>query len=276
MTKTKVLIAVKTYPSLSEKYNELVCTAGFKGDGTWVRIYPIPFRFLNYKERYKKWDYIDIDIVKNTKDFRIESFRPTDLQSDIKISGSLTSDKNWIERKKIVLKNVTSDLALLIKKAKTKYISLAMFKPKKVIDFIYEPTAREWDKKKLDKVKANLSIPNLFEEKTAVTEMFRIARKLPYKFSYIFTSSDDKEHKLMIEDWELGVLYWKYIDNGESEVYACKKVREKFFDWMYNKRDLYFMLGTTAANAMAKNPFIIIGTFYPPKDNQLYLNFEEE
>jgi hypothetical protein len=37
---TKVLISVKTYPTLSTKYNELVCTAGFLEDGSWVRIYP--------------------------------------------------------------------------------------------------------------------------------------------------------------------------------------------------------------------------------------------
>lgn len=44
MALTKVLIAVKTYPTLSAKYDELVCTAGFKEDGTWIRVYPIPFR----------------------------------------------------------------------------------------------------------------------------------------------------------------------------------------------------------------------------------------
>jgi len=49
MAKTKVLIAVKTYPTLSEKYDELVCTAGFKEDGTWIRIYPVPFRKLKQK-----------------------------------------------------------------------------------------------------------------------------------------------------------------------------------------------------------------------------------
>ena len=40
MPTTRVLIAVKTYPTLSEKYDELVCTAGFLEDGTWIRIYP--------------------------------------------------------------------------------------------------------------------------------------------------------------------------------------------------------------------------------------------
>jgi len=33
MALTKVLIAVKTYPTISAKYDELVCTAGFTENG---------------------------------------------------------------------------------------------------------------------------------------------------------------------------------------------------------------------------------------------------
>ncbi len=54
MAFTKVLIAVKTYPTLSRKYTELVCTAGFRDDGSWIRIYPSPFRFLATDQRYRK------------------------------------------------------------------------------------------------------------------------------------------------------------------------------------------------------------------------------
>lgn len=42
----RVLITVKTYPTLSKKYGETVCTAGLREDGSWVRIYPVPFRQL--------------------------------------------------------------------------------------------------------------------------------------------------------------------------------------------------------------------------------------
>ncbi|MCX8481853.1 MAG: hypothetical protein ORN58_08035, partial [Sediminibacterium sp.] len=76
MAKTKVLITVKTYPTISIKYDELVCTAGFLEDGTWIRIYPIQFRKKSFEEQYKKYDWIEIDLVKNNSDFRKESFRP--------------------------------------------------------------------------------------------------------------------------------------------------------------------------------------------------------
>jgi hypothetical protein len=34
--RTNVLITVKTYPTISVKYDELVCTAGFREDGSWT------------------------------------------------------------------------------------------------------------------------------------------------------------------------------------------------------------------------------------------------
>ncbi len=69
----KVLISVKTYPTLSKKYNELVCTAGLLEDGTWVRIYPLPFRGLEHDQQYKKWQWIKLDLEKNLSDRRPES-----------------------------------------------------------------------------------------------------------------------------------------------------------------------------------------------------------
>ena len=72
---------------------------------------------------------------------------------------------------------------------------------------------------------------------------------------------------LMIEDWELGMLYWNCLRmNGGDEAEACNKVREKYFVEFCNKKDLYFFLGTTKKfHNVGPNPFIVIGTFYPPK-----------
>jgi hypothetical protein len=67
----------------------------------------------------------------------------------------------------------------------------------------------------------------------------------------------------MIEDWELGALFWKYADNEEI---ACKKVKEKYFDNFIKKTDLHFFMGTTKQHHnISKNPVLIIGTFHPPK-----------
>lgn len=38
MTKLKILITVKTYPIPSQKYDELVCTAGVTENGEFIRL----------------------------------------------------------------------------------------------------------------------------------------------------------------------------------------------------------------------------------------------
>lgn len=81
------------------KYEELVCTAGFLENGSWIRIYPVPFRKLEYHNRYKKWQWIEIDLKKNTADFRPESFRPANLDKDIKMLGEIDTRNNWAIRR---------------------------------------------------------------------------------------------------------------------------------------------------------------------------------
>lgn len=278
MSLEKILIAVKTYPTLSEKYDELVCTAGFREDGSWIRIYPVPFRKLDYSNRYQKWQWITINVTKNIKDFRKESYRPTNIEDEIEMGKFVGTRNNWAERKQYVLKHVYYNMSELIEEAKDpqKGTSLAVFKPKEIIDFVWEPCEREWDKKKLDAVIANQAQQSLFDE-DATREIFKVAKKVPYEFSYIFTSEDGKERKLMVEDWELGKLFWNCLEraNGDETI-ACQKVKERFYDDFVHNKDLYLFLGTTKKfHNISQSPFIVIGTFYPLKEDftQLTLQF---
>lgn len=264
MALTKILVTVKTYPSISGKYDELVCTAGFREDGSWIRLYPIPFRKKEYDQRYKKYDWIEVDIVKNTSDFRPESYRPYLSDTKINIIGHIDTKKNWAERKPYVLRKVYTDLALLINEAKDKNIctSLAVFKPTKILDFIWEADAREWDRKKIESLKNNRSQLNLFEHPE---DPFDVVSKLPYKFRYVFEDINGKISKPMIEDWELGQLFWKRLAKHEgNESEALKDVRNKYYNDLALTKDLHFYLGTSQLHHYTShNPFMIIGTFYP-------------
>ena len=273
MALTKVLITIKTYPSLSEKYDELVCTAGFLEDGSMIRIYPVPFRKLDYEKQYKKYQWIEIDLEKRSSDFRPESFKPIDIDKAFKV-GEFVDTSQWERRRNFVLSTVYTDMSELIRKAKdpNDRTSLAVLKPKKIVDFIWKLTDREWNRTTLQKIKSRALQGDLFGNKGE--NPFEVVNKLPYKFSYVFITDDNKERTLMIEDWELGALYWKCLDLAKgNELQACQKVKQKYFDSML-KRDLFFYLGTTLEHhCVAPNPFIIIGLFYPPKIQQLSLGF---
>ena len=62
----KILITVKTYPIPSAKYDELVCTAGVKENGNFVRLYPLNFRDLPYSQKYQKYQWIEVEAEKHT------------------------------------------------------------------------------------------------------------------------------------------------------------------------------------------------------------------
>ncbi|MBC8043752.1 MAG: hypothetical protein IAF08_09955 [Rhizobacter sp.] len=263
MPLTKVLIAVKTYPTISTKYEELVCTAGFREDGRWIRIYPVRFRQKSFAEQYRKYEWIEIDLEKNTQDFRPESYRPHSVETEIKILGEIKPDgESWQERREVVLKKVYTDLTVLIDEAKDKSIctSLAVFKPKEILAVEVEETEREWSEEKLNTLRQY----NIFE--TASTETKdQVVRKLPYKFSYSFLDERNRRATLMIEDWELGQLYWNCLRRHEGDEHkACRDVQNKYFEDLAKTKDLFLFLGTTKQyHYVAPNPFVIVGTFHP-------------
>jgi len=78
----------------------------------------------------------------------------------------------------------------------------------------------------------------------------------------------------MIEDWEIGALYWNCLKATEgNEAAALEKVREKYEGEFLAEKDIYLFLGTTKEWHMrrSKNPFVIIGVFYPKKESQMNL-----
>jgi hypothetical protein len=270
MAKKKVLITAKTYPAISGKYDELVCTAGFLEDGSWIRIYPIQFRKKSFEEQYKKYDWIEMDLVKNISDYRKESFRPVSYDTEIKILDHLDTKSNWLLRKEIVFKNkVYTDLTVLISEAKDREImtSLAVFKPTEIIDFTIEQVEREWDKNKLEKLKQDRR-SNLFANENE--DLFEVVRKLPFKFSYVLKDCNGKQSKMMIEDWEIGQLYWNCLNRSAgNELKAVEDVKKKYFDDFAKTKDLHLFLGTSQLHHFTgKNPFMIIGTFHPKKEAQ--------
>ena len=273
MTKQRVLITVKTYPTLSKKYTELVCTAGFKEDGSWIRIYPSPFRFLEDTKRYKKYQWIELDINKNPKDKRPESYRPCNIDN-INLGNEIGTGSNWAERKKLILeKNIIhTNLKNIIEAAHNNEYSLVIFKPAEILDFVIEKSSEDWELNKKEAAQEALKQGSLFDD-ISNRKDFKLVPKLPYKFSYKFKDDSGKESKLMIEDWEIGQLYWNCFKKYRDKNIAVIKVKEKYLnDFAYTK-DIHLFLGTTYKQHFkkSKNPYVIIGVFAPPYIKQLEL-----
>lgn len=143
MKKERLLVAVKTYPTLSRKYGETVCTAAVRQDGTWVRLDPVPFRRLGEEEQYRKFDWIECGLVRRKKDPRPESHSPT---GGIQRVGHVGTSGRWRTRRDLLLNvaRVYDRLEDLIEGAKRNEVSLAVFKPSRVLKFRVEKDEREW------------------------------------------------------------------------------------------------------------------------------------
>ncbi len=270
--KQRVLITVKTYPTLSRKYGETVCTAGLREDGTWVRIYPVPFRRLDQTEQYRKYDWVYCSLVRNTSDPRPETFRPVDT-AKLEPVGHIGTNDAWRERRALLLHKarVYTRLAEIIERAKSNEISLAVFKPARVTDFIWEEEDRAWDPDKLRQMRELTNQREIFAE-DAWRQTFEIIPKLPYSFSYRFEDADGRSSELQVLDWEAGALYWNCLrrTHGDEKA-ALLKVRRKYLD-EFRRSDLHFFLGTTQEfHFRAPNPWVIVGVLPIPHEKQLGL-----
>ncbi len=272
MKTERILVTVKTYPTLSKKYGETVCTAGIREDGSWIRLYPVPFRRLNEEEQYHKYDWIEARVKKNPTDPRPESFRPVEASELVSV-GHINTAENWRERRRLLLQTGTvyTNLDDLIEKAKANEISLATFRPTRIIDFTVETEERDWDPSKVREMREHYSQMDLFED-NEWRKTFQIIPKLPYSFSYRFLDDSGRESELQILDWEAGALYWNCLRSSkDDEAQALRKVRQKYFD-EFLKKDLHFFMGTTQQfHFRAPNPWVIIGVFPIPHEYQLSL-----
>ena len=174
----------------------------------------------------------------------------------------------------ILEKNIIhTNLNQIIQAAKNNEHSLVIFKPKEIVDFIVEPADPKWELSKEEAVEAAKRQGSLFDELELYPSDFKLMPKLPWKFKYEFLDDEDKYSTLMIEDWEIGQLYWNCVKNGSPEE-AVSKVRKKYFDDLARTKDLHLFLGTTLRwHLIAPNPYVIVGTFHPPymKQKQLSL-----
>ena len=273
ITSARVLVTVKTYPQPSGKYGELVCTAGLLNGEDWIRIYPVPAELITNDTKLPKYSWIRLDLKRRDSDFRPESYSPRrGIDEPFTLDGHIGTGMAWAGRRECVEREVFESMSDLISLAKEHPPrSLATLKPREIIDLVIEPTSPRWREGWLAQNRQG----SMFEVTDRGTvQQRRLVPKLPYKYSFKFLSQGDTHPRCMkIEDWEIGALYWNCLrsTDGDSEA-ANRLVRQKYLTDLCSKSDILFFVGTTLANHWrSRNPFLIIGVFYPPKTAQIQL-----
>ena len=253
----KVLITVKTYPIPSATYDELVCTAGVTESGDFVRLYPINFRDLPFSQQYKKYQWIEVTAEKHRgRDVRKESYRPD--SDTIQIIGEpiRSNPGNWRERRRYALAKRARSMEELKNRQEVDGTSLGVFKPKKIHDLEISADDAEWK----ESFQVALQQARLWDDRTVSKEP---PRKVPFKFHYRFDCDDQRcnGHRMMIEDWEVGALFWRLVDEGRSHENAAEEVRGKFLGEVCGAdKDTHFFVGTILAHPKS---WVVIGVFWP-------------
>ena len=252
MTTKRVLVVVKTYPHPSKSYQELVCTAGMLEDGSFIRLYPVDYRYRPSHQWFDKYQWIEVDVTRKNGDPRPESHRPQ-LDTIKPIGEPLSTKGDWAERKSIVLSKPIKTMCELRAGYKQDYTSLGIIKPHQIFDLKVTAVTREWKQSHRNA----LAQINLFDQQK------KPLQKIPYKFSYRFSCGGDcRGHTMRITDWELGALFLNEMKRFQDEKKAVASVKHKFLDELCSsEKETYFFVGTT----LPHNSWIVLGVFYPKK-----------
>jgi hypothetical protein len=258
----KALIVVRTYPTPAKKGVEVSCTAAITDKGEWLRLFPVPWRFLDTDQRFRKYQWVELTVTKS-KDHRPESFK---LKPDgIKILSSVTPGNEWQERKDVILPLRSHCLCCLIRQRDTNgHPTLGVFKPKKIEKLVISEAEPEWTPAQLSILRqGHLFVKNPKAE----------LEKIPFKFQYKFLCADDSctGHTIICTDWEMGESWrrWKREYGNKWE----EKFRERYEKDMIEKYDTHLYVGTMNGHP---HVWIIVGLFYPPYPSKGKSLFESE
>lgn len=263
-TREKILIWAKTYPELSKKHLETVCTAGLLPSGKPLRLYPIPYRYLSDgDEQFKLYQWITADIQKNPDDPRPESYK---IDCDSIESGSVipTTQDEWGKRGEFIYRDTSwhfESVDDLLKAQKETGTSIGVVTPREVtkVEIVTrsEDEARSFAQK-FDDLKKTL------EAKRAQLEMFERAippemktlefQKCRVQVSWLCKTPECAGHRMQVLDWGLCELQRR--DGDEAALSRMNELCK------LNIYDLKFFLGNLF---LFPSSFMIVGMWYPKR-----------
>jgi hypothetical protein len=249
----RVLIVVKTYPTPAHKGVEVSCTAGITQESEWIRLFPVPFRFLEQEQQFSRYQWIDVQVRRARNDPRPESHNLNG--PSIKIA-KVPPPKGWGAREQILARLRRPSLCQ-IDRQREEYgqPTLGLFRPARIKALQIEPVSPDWTPREL-------AILNQGRLDLGGNEPKQQLEKIPYEFRYEFECADPvcKGHALMCTDWEIGqsCRSWRQTYGAGWE----EKFRERYEYDMIERYDTSFFVGTMHQHP---NRWIIVGLYYPPK-----------
>lgn len=276
MPTERILMLVKTYPTPSGKYGEIVCTAGINIDTLeWRRVFPFPFRTSDEDVRFKKWEIWEMPLEVTGRDTRPESRRLTDINALKKLRLIKSDDEFWTPRTPYFGVGLASSVdevlqQMLSEDRQTWGPTIRIVRAASgTARLIGEPQPSTWDAEqqaKLDRAKENLE-QDMFADPELVRH-FRTLERPPYSLRLEFQDMVGNTHSLLLWDWEFPRLLLREMQRKGSPEAALESVRFKIEQQIFAAhREPYLILGGIN-HGYKKRQIGIIGHFSPRAQNQ--------
>jgi hypothetical protein len=260
-----VLITVKASPEPSKTYGDTVCVAGVRlnddGTGSWVRIYPVAFRHLDSAQQFKKFEVIEVDLTRATKDSRPESHRPNweTLSRQVKNEKYTTypNDARGPILEQLLGPTMCELRAGVDADLNAQSLGLVEVRELKPLRFVEHGP---WTAKQVEDMKAAMQ-PDIFGDVDETPMLIPPRFKVHYDYYCITPSCNG--HKPRILDMELSALQYHNRFKSNEELKAL--ITQKFRTEMWNDRvRTYFFVGNFADIVKRKN-FSVLGVYKPPR-----------
>lgn len=229
-TSIELLVNCKTYPAVSRKYTETVCTGGVQSTGEFVRLYPVPFRFLSPDEQYDRWDVIKVRAYRDTKDTRPESWHFVPGSSIEKLRHIASEKQRW----EWMCKTIHDSAEAMSENGLTN--GCVEIEP---IELYWKPDNKEWTASQ----KQTINQGDLF---ATPSQLRGLAESIPWQFRLKYREkSTGREDEGKVLAWS---YYTGYLRNklrcGDDEQ-ALEEVADKVRSSIFNRdRTVFAILGT--------------------------------
>lgn len=225
-----VLVNCKTYPAVSRKYLETVCTGGIERGGGFVRLYPIPFRFLEEAEQYDRWDVIRVKAYRDTRDRRPESWH-LEVGATIEVIDKVKSEHarwGWMQGA------VFESTQLMEERGLTN--GLVEIVPR---ELYWEPEAKKWSRGQLEV----LTQGNLFHDARSLQ---KLADRVPWQFKLkLVEQNTGREFDQKVLAWSFYQGYRRRLKECGSEQTALQQVRDAIYrSILAPERKVFAIFGT--------------------------------
>ncbi len=263
--KKRILIWGKTYPELSSKYTETVCTGGVLEDGRPIRLYPIPFRYLEGDQKFSIYQWITADVVKDKRDPRPESYR-VEAGSIVCEDVVPTSSDEWGKRAEYIMKHsgwLFNSVEDLKEKERVDGTSLGVVEPRQILSVSVKRRTED-ERTAFDGKLEDLTVMNeaqraqiqMFDDFT-VPELKTLGWiESRFEIHWYCQGKECTGHHTQALDWGLIEL------QRRQGIEAAQKKLEEICD--LDSYALKFFMGNIKSHPTA---FTVVGLWYPKRSS---------